>query len=309
MTDGSPKRAPGTEPPRRRPRRRSRIHYELLSCGLSGHELVGTDAAELRPQDAIFARPADEESHRWYRCLRCDAWVMLPAPTRPGRQYPPEREDIKLPLRGRPLRDKYVLRLIAIDRALHFFILGILAVAVFAFLSNRTQLRGEFYRLLTGIQGALGGPTSTSHSTILGDVRRLLTLKATTLFVIGVVLAAYAVLEGVEAVGLWGRRRWAEYLTFVATTILLAPEVYELTGRISVLKIVTLIINLLVVAYLLFAKRLFGIRGGGAAEREEIERDRGWEALESALPPWRDISDVPHRAAPRARVPDAPAPT
>ena len=56
---------PGTQPPRRF---RPRLHWELLLCGTSGHELVGTYAAELRPEDAIFARE-DAAGWRWYRCL------------------------------------------------------------------------------------------------------------------------------------------------------------------------------------------------------------------------------------------------
>lgn len=182
------------------------------------------------------------------------------------------------------MRDKYVLRLIAIDRALHFLILGALAVGIFFFLAHRGELRDEFYRVMVAINGALGGPTSRSHSTIIGDVRKVFDLKRSTLFALGFIVGAYAVLEGVEAVGLWLRRRWAEYLTFVATTILLVPEVYELTTRVTVFKIVALVINLLIVCYLLFAKRLFGVRGGGAAERAEIERDSGWEAIDAA--PW-----------------------
>jgi uncharacterized membrane protein (DUF2068 family) len=98
------------------------------------------------------------------------------------------------------------------------------------------------------------------------------------------VVAAYAVLEGVEAVGLWLAKRWAEYLTFVATTVLLVPELYELAHRVSALKIVTLVINLAVVAYLLYAKRLFGLRGGGRAEDAARERDTGWPALRRFLP-------------------------
>jgi len=35
----------------------------------------------------------------------------------------------------------------------------------------------------------------------------------------------------------------------------------------------------------LYAKRLFGLRGGGAAERAEREHDTGWEALERSFPP------------------------
>jgi hypothetical protein len=56
---------------------------------------------------------------RWYRCLRCDSWVALSPPARPARQYPPRREEITL-----PLRDRYVLRLIAVDRLAHFLVLS-----------------------------------------------------------------------------------------------------------------------------------------------------------------------------------------
>jgi hypothetical protein len=82
-------------------------------------------------------------------------------------------------------------------------------------------------------------------------------------------------------------------LTFIATTILLVPEIYELTGRVSVFKLLALIINILVVIYLLFAKRLFGLRGGGAAEEAAIERDSSWQALEAVLPPYRAVHVVP----------------
>jgi uncharacterized membrane protein (DUF2068 family) len=214
----------------------------------------------------------------------------LPNPANPTRPYPPYLHELELPLRGRPLRDKYILRLIAVDRALHFLILALLSIGIFAFLSHRAQLRGEFYRVVSAIQGTVGGPTSSSHSTILDDLRKLFSLKRSTLFALGLVTAAYAALEGVEAVGLWRRRRWAEYLTFIATSILLVPEIYELSRRVSVFKILALIINVLVVAYLLYAKRLFGLRGGGRAEHAEIERDSGWPALEAALPPGAEPS-------------------
>jgi uncharacterized membrane protein (DUF2068 family) len=272
---------PGMEKPRRLPPRG--LRYELISCGISGHELVGTDAAELRQQDAIFARDGDD-GIRWHRCLRCDSWLPQPRPEHPTRRYPPDRPKIELPLRGRPLRDKYVLRLIAVDRAIHFVVLAVLSAAIFAFLDHRVQLRHDFFRIVTGIQSSVGGVAASGHGGIVGEVQRVLSLKQSTLHALGFVFGGYALLEGVEAVGLWLRKRWAEYLTFVATTLLLAPEVYELTKTLSPLKIVTLLINLAVVVYLLLAKRLFGLRGGGAAERAEIERDSGWEALERRLP-------------------------
>ena len=38
------------------------------------------------------------------------------------------------------------------------------------------------------------------------------------------------------------------------------------------------------VAYLLYAKRLFGLRGGARADEEIREHDVGWEALERTAP-------------------------
>ena len=55
-------------------------------------------------------------------------------------------------------------------------------------------------------------------------------------------------------------------------------------NRASVFKIIAFIINLAVVVYRLLAKRPFGLRGGSAADRDEGERDQGWEALERAAP-------------------------
>ena len=102
--------------------------------------------------------------------------------------------------------------------------------------------------------------------------------------VLGVGAAGYAVLEGAEAVGLWFQRRWAEYLTFLATLIFMPYEIYELTLSVSVLKSVAFVVNVVVAVYLLFAKRLFGLLGGAEAVERARERDVGWEALERTAP-------------------------
>jgi uncharacterized membrane protein (DUF2068 family) len=89
-------------------------------------------------------------------------------------------------------------------------------------------------------------------------------------------------LEAVEGVGLWFNKRWAEYLTFIATSLLIPYEIYELYLRISVFKSVALVLNVLVVGYLLYAKRLFGVRGGHAAEVVRKAQLSGWQAVEAA---------------------------
>jgi uncharacterized membrane protein (DUF2068 family) len=280
MASTAPEALPGTTQPRRF---RPRLQYELLSCGIAGHELVGTDAAHVREQDAAVVREG-RDGTRWYRCLRCDSWLALAPPERPQREHPPERDEVELPLRGRALRDKVVLRIIAVDRALHFLVLGTIAVAVFVFAAQQHALRGPFYRVLADLQGGLGGPARDSSHGVVHELRHLFSIQTGTLTKVGLVVAAYAVLEGAEAIGLWLLRRWAEYLTFIATALLLPLEIYELTHTLSPLKIITLILNVAVVIYLLLAKRLFGLRGGAAAERAERDRDSGWPAIERATP-------------------------
>ena len=266
---------PGTQKPRRFV---PRFHYELLVCGIRGHELLGVDAAELRPEDAVFAR--EEGGLRWYRCLRCDSWLPLAPPEAPTRRFPPAREEVELPLRGKALRDKVVLRVIAIDRALHFVLLAALAALLLVFASHVAGLRRLFNRVVADY----GGPGHVPKHGLAHDLERLVTLQAGTLRLVALVAAAYAVLEGLEAIGLWFMRRWAEYLTFLATTALLPLEVFELTKRVSPFKIVALVVNLAIVGYLLWAKRLFGLRGGAAAEEAARARDVGWEALERTAP-------------------------
>src|ERR1700733_9551703 len=291
----APTAAPGTERPRRY---LPQLRYELIGCGLHGHELLGTDAAELRVGDHLFAR--ESGGLRWYRCLRCDSWVVLSPPGRPARRYPPSREEVTLPLRGKPLRDRYVLRLIAIDRVLHFLFLPALAAAVFLFASHKAALNADFTRILHDLQGGLGGPMAGSRHGILHDLQRLFAVQLSNLYLLGGAIAAYAALEGVEAIGLWLGRRWAEYLTFVATIVFVPYEIYELTKSVTALKVLALVINVAIVAYLLFSKRLFGLRGGGRARRAEYDADVGWPAIERAPP------EAFPAGAPAAHGPAAP---
>ena len=257
-----------------------KLHYELLVCGLAGHALIGLDAKTLRPEDSAVAREIN--GVHWHRCLRCDSW--LPATGTETREHPPNRDEIELPLRGRPLRDKIVLRLIAVNRALHFFVLGLLGVLILLFSSSRDQFRAKFYKIVTDLQGGAVTGEGQSHHGLLKEIDNAFSLQSSKLHLFGAVLLLYALVEGVEAVGLWYQRRWAEYLTFLVTTSLLPLEIYEIANKLSPFKILAFIINLAVVIYLLFAKRLFGVRGGAAAEHAVREQDVGWEALDRASP-------------------------
>jgi uncharacterized membrane protein (DUF2068 family) len=65
----------------------------------------------------------------------------------------------------------------------------------------------------------------------------------------------YAALFLTEGVGLWRQKRWAEYLTVIATASFIPFEVYELILKRTWPRVGALLINILVVLYLLYRLR------------------------------------------------------
>jgi uncharacterized membrane protein (DUF2068 family) len=81
------------------------------------------------------------------------------------------------------------------------------------------------------------------------DDRRLKELSVGTFF--------YAAIFLVEGVGLALRKRWAEYFTIITTSSLLPIEIYDLTRRVSIGRSLALVVNLAVVAYLIYELRRY----------------------------------------------------
>jgi len=241
-------------------------------------------ARQVRPEDEVFVREGG--GVRWHRCLRCDSWLPLPPPSaeQAERDLPPDRDQVELPLRGRPLRDKIVLRLIAINRALHFVGLGLLALAILLFAAKRDDVRQTVTKVVADLGGGTSAGGSSSGHGLAHQIDMLFTLDSSRLHLFAAIALVYALIEGVEAVGLWYAKRWAEYLTLIVTASLLPVEVYEMVHHFTPFKVVAFVVNVAVVAYLLFAKRLFGIRGGAAADEALKEKDVGWHALEESGP-------------------------
>ncbi|MDQ6928665.1 MAG: DUF2127 domain-containing protein [Actinomycetota bacterium] len=62
---------------------------------------------------------------------------------------------------------------------------------------------------------------------------------------------AYGLLEGVEGYGLWRRRRWGEWLTVLATSLLFIPEIAELLSHPTAFKVAAILVNAGIVVYLI----------------------------------------------------------
>ena len=127
---------------------------------------------------------------------------------------------------------------------------------------------------------------ATAVNTDLFIVDRLLvrlgviTRKDATLLALMATL--YGVLEGAELFGLANRRRWAEYLTFLATVLLLPPEVYELVARFGPAKLLLFAANVALAVYLVAAKATLPRTHRGPRGRASGTIDRG--AVESDFP-------------------------
>jgi uncharacterized membrane protein (DUF2068 family) len=67
----------------------------------------------------------------------------------------------------------------------------------------------------------------------------------------------YGLLELLEGVGLLLRRRWAEYLVLVATCAFVPVEVDELVRHPTPVKAIAFLVNVAIIAYLVWRKRLF----------------------------------------------------
>jgi uncharacterized membrane protein (DUF2068 family) len=87
---------------------------------------------------------------------------------------------------------------------------------------------------------------------IMNDVGKL---HAHQDLVFGLAAIGYGVLEGAEAYGLFTRRRWGEWLTVVATSLLFVPEVWELTKSATALKVAAVAVNAAIVGYLVWRLR------------------------------------------------------
>ena len=255
---------------------------------MRGHVAPALDVARLRPGDRELGIDTSD-GRRLGRCLRCDVWVegITPVSDAAPQEVMPPLSELPLPRRGKPLTDAIVLRLIAIDRGVHSVVFGLLAVLLVVVRTKLFDLHAFARDAAERLDGVVYG-TRAPNGVLSKELHRVADLRSSTITVLAVTAIAYFVIEGTEAVGLWLERRWAEYLTVVATAGFLPFEIHELARRVTIVRVGALVVNVAILVYLVYAKRLFGLRGGRAALHDEID----WAAVLS--PPQRSAIDPPH---------------
>lgn len=180
--------------------------------------------------------------------------------------------------RGRAARDAVILRVLAVERGFRGVVLLAVAFAIERFKVGQSAFQALLDRDLPAFRDLgrqIHVDVDVDGSAIARFAERAATIKGSRLTVVAVLVAVYGIVELTEAVGLWLLKRWGEYFTAVATAAFLPLEIHELFAKVTVTRVVALVINIAAVVYLVLSKRLFGVRGGAA----EYHRERRGESL------------------------------
>lgn len=258
------------------------------ACAKRGHVTFAPSGAGT--EDALRGRlRAETASGEAWRCLRCGDFALGPATLSGTVESVPEV------LRGKALRDHFILRVLAVERIVRGAVIFLIAVAVWKFAASQDALSQLFEKDLSVLSPvAHHWGYDLDHATIVDRIRKTFGYKRSTLHLAAFALAAYAALETVEGLGLWRARRWGEYLTAVGTSIFLPLEIWDGYTKVHdhkswMLALGTFTVNIAAVGYLLVTKRLFGIRGGGPAFEARRHAD---SLLTSELAACAAVPDV-----------------
>lgn len=250
-----------------------RDHYgtpaEMLTCGLRGHVTYAPDDAGL----ADRLRGSTGLGPVW-RCLRCGDFVLGPPRGRGTVDSAP------MVLRGKALRQVIIVRALAVERWLRAAVIVFAAWAVWQFRNARGSIQAVVDRDLPLLRTA---GFKVDQMTAVHELEKALSAKQSTLTLLVFALAAYALLEAAEGLGLWLLRRWGEYFAVIATSVFLPLEIYDLTRGLSPTRVATFAINVAAVVYLVVSKRLFGVRGGRAAYDAERRGEQLLELEQAAM--------------------------
>ena len=249
------------------------MDWSLFGCARKGHVTYAPDEPDLR--DRLVASTAGGTA---WRCLRCGTFVHS------GQHGSGPAAAAPLLRRGRELRDELILRVFAVERFIRFVVFAAAAYGVWRFKYDRGHIQQAFNHDLPAIRELyqdLG--FNFDHSKLIGLIQHSFTLDARTLTYLAIGLVLYALIELTEGVGLWLGQRWGEYFAMVATSVFLPYEVYDLTVKVTWLRVGALVINLLLVVYLVWTKRLFGVRGGKQAYEARLRSESFIEVEQAAL--------------------------
>ena len=246
------------------------MDWSLYRCGRVGHITYAPDEPHLR--EHVRAQTAAAE---FWQCLRCGTYVTgRPHGTGPADSAPAVR-------RGKQIRSDLILKLFAVERGIRFVIFGALAYGIWRF-SNSGSIAAAINRDLPIVRTFARQLGFTLNHALLAKIQSLLHVSSSNLRLLAIGVTGLAVVSAIEAFALWQARRWGEYFAATVTSLGLPFEIYELSKTVTATKVTLFVLNLLLVGYLVYTRRLFGARGGKEAYEARLRAESVLERAEQA---------------------------
>ena len=229
------------------------MDWSLYRCGRIGHITFAPDEPHLREH-----MRGETGSAELWQCLRCGTYVPgLPDGSGPAADAPSVK-------RGKQIRGDLILKLFAIERAIRFVLFGAVAFGIWRFANSQSiaQALSKDIPIIRDFARELG---FTLNHALLEKIHSLLHISESNLRLLALGVTGLAIVSGIEAFALWQAKRWGEYFALIVTSLGLPFEIYELSKAVTITKVILFLLNLLLVAYLVYSRRLFGARGGKEA--------------------------------------------
>jgi uncharacterized membrane protein (DUF2068 family) len=120
---------------------------------------------------------------------------------------------------------------------------------VFSVLAISLLVAARKYTEVENLADAL--ELTSKHRIIEWVLDKILNFSPKKLGFVGAASLAYAIISGIEAVGLWQKKAWAHWLVIFLVGSSIFPEIYELIHGITPAKVLVFAINVVMLWYLL----------------------------------------------------------
>jgi uncharacterized membrane protein (DUF2068 family) len=147
----------------------------------------------------------------------------------------------------KPSDSRTMLRLIALFKLLKALLLIAVGIAALKLIHMDVAMVLEHFVLRLGLD-----PGGRYVGSALEKAANLTPNKVESVAIGSLIYAGLFLTEGI---GLWMLKRWAEWLTVIITSSLLPVEIYEVFRHPSAGKVLVFILNIGIVAYLIYQMR------------------------------------------------------
>jgi uncharacterized membrane protein (DUF2068 family) len=120
---------------------------------------------------------------------------------------------------------------------------------VFSILAISLLVAARKYTEVENLADAL--ELTSKHRIIEWVLDKILNFSPKKLGFVGAASALYAIVSGIEAVGLWQKKVWAHWLVIGLVGSSIFPEIYELIHGLTPLKVIVFALNVVMLWYLL----------------------------------------------------------